>query len=303
MKKALKWIGIILGTLIILVVVLIGGLYFTGKSKLDTAPEVAVNMIEIPTDEAAIARGEHLANVVSLCSDCHDAGFKGKVFVDESPIGLVAAPNLTSGNGGIGSQMTDEAWIKAIRHGVGHDGRLLVVMPSNAFAHLSDTDLGSLIAYLKTVPPVDNALPARSLMVPGNIIFGVLGYDSMPYSLIDHNAVASVSMPEEGVTAEYGNYLTNIAGCTECHGAKLAGLPLDSEGPPPGPNLTPAGNLRNWSQEDFFNTLRTGTTPEGVNLDPQEMPWPWFANMTDSELEAIWLHLNGLQSRNLGNNE
>lgn len=303
MKKILKWIGIIIGVLIVLLVVLIGGLYFTGGSRLANAAEVQVTMIDIPTDEAAIAHGQHIANAISVCSECHQADLRGQVYIDEAPIGRVTASNLTSGAGGIGASYTDEDWIRAIRHGIGGDGRTLVTMPSNAYAHLSDEDLGALVAYLKSVPPVDNALPARELMFPGTIIFGVLGYADMPYSLIDHDAVQNVSAPEAGVTAEYGEYLTHIGGCRDCHGARLAGRPEGAEGPPPGPNLTPAGNLGNWSEEDFIKTIRTGTTPEGINLDSKEMPWPWYANMTDEELQAIWLQLQSLEPRNLGDNE
>lgn len=302
MKQILKWIGIIVVVLVVLIVVGVGALHFVGSSRLASAPDVPVQMIDIPTDEAALARGEHLANVVSLCSECHDVGLRGKIFINEAPIGLIAAPNLTSGKGGIGGNMTDEDWIRAIRHGVGYDGRTLAVMPSNAFAHLSDEDLGALIAYLKTVPPIDNELPARDIMFPGTILFGVLGYADMPVSKIDHNAVASVSAPPEDVTTEYGAYLTEIGGCTDCHGAKLAGL-TDENGPPPGPNLTPGGELASWSEHDFINTIRTGKTPKGEKLDPELMPWPWVANMTDEELQAIWLHLQDIPARTLGDNQ
>ncbi|MCB0155012.1 MAG: c-type cytochrome [Anaerolineae bacterium] len=301
MKKILKWIGLIVGVLVVLLVVLVGGLHFLGSSRLAQAPAVAVTPLDIPTDEAALARGQHLAEVVSLCSDCHTENFGGQVFIDEAPIGVVTAPNLTSGQGGVGASYTDEDWVRAIRHGIGADGRTLVTMPSNAFAHLSDEDLGALIAYLKTVPPADNDLPERAIMFPGTIIFGVLGYGSMPVSLIDHSAVASVSAPPEGVTAEYGGYLAEIGGCTECHGANLAGL-TDPNGPPPGPNLTPGGELAGWSEADFFTTIRTGTTPSGRNLDPEQMPWPWIARMTDDELSAIWQFLQSLPARELGDN-
>ena len=234
MMRILKWIGIVLGALIILIVVLVGGLYFTGRSRLAQAPQIQGQAVNIPTDEAALARGEHLANYVSLCKDCHGTNFGGEIFVDESPIGVVAAPNLTGGQGGVGATNTVEDWERAIRHGIGHDGRTLAFMPSNVYAYMSDEDLGALIAYLKSVPPVDNQPPQRALMVPGTIIFGVMAYGEMPVSLIDHNAAQSVSAPPEGVTAEYGDYLTRVGACIECHGAKLAGRPVDAEGPPPG---------------------------------------------------------------------
>lgn len=57
-----------------------------------------------------------------------------------------------------------------------------------------------------------------------------------------------------------------------------------------------------WSEEAFMNTLRTGATPAGENLGPEMMPWPWFARMTDDELKAIWLRLQALEPRELGDN-
>ena len=64
----------------------------------------------------------------------------------------IPTPNLTSGAGGVGATNTDEDWVRAIRHGVGHDGRALWVMPSLSFSRLSDEDLGALIAYLESRP-------------------------------------------------------------------------------------------------------------------------------------------------------
>ena len=302
MKKMLKWLGIIIGVIVALLITLVGGLYFTGNSRLAQAEAVTVAMIDIPTDETALARGQQIADAISLCSDCHAEGLKGQVYVDEAPIGVIPAPNLTSGAGGVGGTYTDEDWIRAIRHGIGQDGRTLAIMPSNAYAHLSDSDLGALIAYLKSVPPVDNELPDRELMVLGTIIFGGLAYGDMPVSLIDHDAVQSVSGPAEDISPEYGDYLLSVGACRDCHGAQLAGRLEGSEGPPLGPNLTPGGNLTTWSEADFIQTIRFGNTPEGVTLDPVEMPWPWYANMTDDELKAIWLHLESLPARELGEN-
>lgn len=208
-----------------------GGMHLLGRSRLAQAPAVTVQAIDPPSDEAALARGAHIANAISLCTDCHGQSLEGAVFMDEPPIGRVVAPNLTGGQGGIGGTYTDEDWIRAIGHGVGGDGRTLVIMPSNAFARLSDNDLGALVAYLKSVPPVDNELPAREIIFPGTIFMGVLGYGELPVSLIDHNTVQTVSDPVPGDAAAQGEYLSHIGGYTECHGARLAGR-VEENGPP-----------------------------------------------------------------------
>jgi len=214
--------------------------------------------------------------------------------VDEPMIGTIYAPNLTAGEGGVGATFTGEDWARAIRHGIGPDGRVLGGMPSNAFAHLSDDDLADLLAYIQSVPAVDHIVPERRLSLPGTIIFGTMAYGTLAANLIDHAAVGGQA-PERGETAAYGEYLTLIAGCHDCHGPDLGGIDPENAppGPPPGPNLRPNGDLGQWSQEDFLTALRTGLTPAGRQLSP-EMPWQHYALMSNEELGAIWLYLHEL---------
>lgn len=219
------------------------------------------------------------------------ADLSGTVFTDEPPIGYIPAANLTTGAGGIGDTYTAEDWARAIRHGVAADGRTLVIMPSYHFAHYGDDDLADLIAYLQSIPPVDNELGDRNITFPGTIIFGMFAYGSWSVNTIDHDTVGG-DAPEMAVTAEYGEYLVNITSCTSCHGENLAGNP-DAEGSPPGPNLTQGGELANWSEEDFITTIRTGTTPEGEPLS-EEMPWIAYSQMSDTELQALWLYLQSV---------
>lgn len=296
MKKVLKWIVITVGVLVLLV----GALHFLGQSRLNTAPHINMAMVDIPTDATSIERGQHLAQAVSACTGCHQPDFSGEIFVDEPPIGTIAAPNLTTGEGGIGNNYTDEDWVRAIRHGIGSDGRTLAMMPSNYYAKMSDADLGALVAYLKTVPPVDHRLPERNITFPGTIIFGVLAYRNMPVSIIDHQTTGAAEMP--ATVGEQGEYLINIGVCRECHGADLAGL-TDENGPPPGPNLTPGGPLKSWNEADFVQALRNGLTPDGRVLDPEKMPWPGYAHLTDEELNAIWAYLQTLPEKTPGENE
>ena len=294
MKTTLKWIGMIVGGLAALLITAVIILYLIGNSRLNSS-RVTARPVAVPTDAAAMARGEHLVNVVSDCIGCHGPNLEGRVFLDEAPIGYIPSTNLTNGQGGIGGSASDEDWVRAIRHGVGRDGRVLGAMPSNYYTHLSDEDLGAIIAYVKSVPPVDNDLGQRNISFPGTIIFGVLGYNDLPAALIDHDNAGGSVKPPEGATAEYGDYLARIAACGECHGANLEGRPPEAaeQGPPAGPNLSPGGNLSQWTQQDFATAMRTGQTPDGRQLS-DEMPWPYYAGMTDDELQAIWLYLQNL---------
>src|SRR5205085_1398771 len=158
--KVLKWIGIVLGGLILLIVIAAVALYAVGTAKVNKHHEVG-EAFTAPTSAEAVARGDYLVHATAGCLDCHAGGAGQYFFHNEMPFGTLAAPNLTSGKGGVGSKMTDTLWERAIRHGVGNDGRNLVIMPANNFTHMSDEDLGAVVAYLKTLPPIDNELEPR----------------------------------------------------------------------------------------------------------------------------------------------
>ncbi len=293
MRRIFKWIGIVLVGLIGLLLVAGVVLHFVGLSRLNNAPEVATKPVAVPTDAAAVARGEHLVSVVSACGLCHGVNLGGEVFFDGELGSYVFAANLTAGAGGVAATFSDADWERAIRHGVGGDGRTLVIMPSNFYAHYSDADLAAMIAYLKTAPPVDNDLGVRRIGFPGSVLGGTIGFNEFTrINGIDHAAVGGNSFLE-GATAEYGEYLVNIAMCGGCHAANFAGI-VGSDGPPPGPNLTSGGELGSWSETDFINTIRTGQAPSGKQLDAEQMPWPTISQMSDTELQAIWAYLQSL---------
>jgi mono/diheme cytochrome c family protein len=289
--KILKWIGIIVGGLVGLLVVAFVILLFIGRSKANKTHDVPVETITIPADAAAIERGEHVA-LIHYCQNCHADNLSGELYFTIPGLLSIPTPNLTAGAGGVGRFYTDEDWLRAIQHGVGHDGRALWIMPSENFSHLSDEDMSALIAYLKSVPPVDNELPAREIEPMGQVMVALGMVPPVAVDKIDHTA-SRPAAPQPAVTAEYGEYLARTM-CTACHGDMLNGVPF---GPPgdqtPTPNLTPGGELAAWSEEQFIVTLRTGVTPTGRELG-ESMPWQYFGRMTDDELKALWLYLQSL---------
>lgn len=303
-RRILKWIGIVVGSLIGLLVVAVLVLLIIGGARANKKYTIPVEAVTVPTGEEAVQRGEHVA-VIHYCVGCHTENLGGQVYFSIPGLLTIPTPNLTSGTGGVGSLYTDEDWVRAIRHGVGHDGRALWVMPSAGFSHLSDEDLGALIAYLKSVPPVDNELPEREFEPMGRVMLALGMVPPVAADLIDHTAQPPVAV-EEGVTVEYGEYLAHTT-CTECHGASLNGKPF---GPPgqqfPTPNLTPGGELVAWSEEEFIETLRTGVTPSGhqlgdcPNCGPDSMPWKYLGQMTDDELKALWMYLQSLPAMEQG---
>ena len=280
--------------LVILVVaaaalVVLGGIVMGQQvnERLNMVYDVPVEPIEIPTDRASIERGMHLVDTVLFCKECHGDDLGGRLQFNDPLTGRIAAKNLTSGAGGLGSNTSDEEWVLAIRHGVDVDGTPLIEMPSEAFYSLSDEDLGAIIAYMQSVEPVDNELPERrlgpfyQLSILSNPIL-------IPAEVIDHFEPRPPS-PEPGATVAYGRYLATA--CRICHGPALSGGP----GAGAGLDLRASGDLSEWSEQEFVTALRTGEIPRGDDLDPNLMPWEGVGDLTDDELRAIWLYLRTLQ--------
>ncbi|MBP9143132.1 MAG: cytochrome c [Thermoanaerobaculia bacterium] len=288
MRKFLKWIGISLATVAGALVVLVAVLVFLGGRKLSATRTVAVETVAVPSDPAAIERGAHLAR--TRCVFCHGDDLGGKKFIDDASFMVVNGPNLTRGRGGLGSSYADDAtWVRAIRHGVNAQGRALIVMPSEVFYFLSDNDTGDLVAYLKSLPPVDRDWPAPRPSVLAKALLGAGKLDSMvPFLYMDHQA-ARPAQPPPGATAENGEYIARTFGCRNCHGADLSGQLT------PGPkkylagNLTPGGPLKEWDEEIFLQMVD--------GREHEEMPWGMLRSMHEDEQRALWRFLAAQPAR------
>lgn len=289
LKKILKWVGIVLGAIVVLFVIAVGVLYFLGQSKFTKTYQVQVEPVTIPSDPASVERGKHLAGI--MCAGCHGENFAGTALFDDPTLGSIHAKNLTSGKGGIGSFYTDTDFVRTLHHGVRPDGTSVFVMPAYDFYYLSDQDLGDIVAFLKSVPPVDQEWAPKQLTPFGLVLTGMGAFDQfIAAERIDQTGPRPAA-PPAGVTADYGSYLVRLNGCRHCHGEKLSGGKVsDPTSTLHGPNLTPGGELAAWSDADFIKTLRGGVTPAGHQLDKM-MPWKDFAHMTDDELKAVFMYL------------
>ena len=289
MKKALKWIGIVLGSLIGLIVVAAAGMYLSSTSRFNKTYEITPEPLTIPVDEASLAVGEHWVEV--HCRECHGEDLGGGPFFDDPSMGYVDAANLTSGLGGTGTTYTDQDWVRALRHGVKSDGTSVFIMPSNDYYYFSDADLSGIIAFMKTVPPVNREIRPRSFTPMAKILYALGTFGNLLYAeTIQHDV--RPSSPPMGMTVQYGEYLVNANGCKPCHGEALSGQQPSAPDSPFAPNLTPGGAIAAWSETDFIITVRTGITPYNYQLS-DFMP-NGLGKMTDEELKAIWLYLQSL---------
>lgn len=282
MPKLLRWLRNAVVGLVGLLVLLLLVVYFLSGRKLNRTYTFAMGPLSVAIADADIENGRRLAQLRG-CFGCHGDDLSGEVMVENFMFGKLSSANLTSGRGGVGAEYLDVDWVRGIRHGVDRDGKPLIIMPSNDFAHMSDQDLADIIAYVKSVPPVDNELPDQSLGPMARWIITSGAY-SLPASLIDHSAQAAA--PEPGITVAYGEYLARF--CMGCHGEDLGGGESN-----PGPNLTRGGRLADWTQEDFVQTLRSGVRPDGSELSAG-MPWQATKAMNDDEMAALWMYLRSL---------
>jgi mono/diheme cytochrome c family protein len=280
------------------VIITLAFAYGTYEQRASKVYAVNVAPVAIPAQTALIDQGKHIA-ITRGCVECHGSDLGGHTFIDDKIAGTVSGTNLTRGKGGVGNAMTDTDWIRAIRHGLHRDSKPLLIMPAKEYWSFTDEDLGALIAYLKTVPPVDRALPPNHIALPLRVLASV-NRDIHLFNAeqIDHASRPAPFNPANKI--ELGKYMAH--GCTGCHGegfggGKIPGAPPDWIAPA---NLTPGGAIGQWSEVQFVATMRTGKTPEARQLNAERMPWPILGQMTDAELSALFAYLQSLPAKTTG---
>lgn len=285
MPRWLRWTGRLLAGLVLLIVLALVAVYTLSSIAIRRTYNFPESSVRAATDSASLAWGRHLVEAVAKCQDCHEGDLGGKMMIEDPAFARLATTNLTSGRGGIPGY-TDADFERAIRHGVGRDGRPLVFMPSEAYGPLTDEDLAAMLGYLRTFPPVDREHPQPKVGPVARILYLTGKFPLLPVEITRHDAPRAPREP--GVTVEYGEYLASIGGCRSCHGAQLAG-----DANPDAPDIT-VGRLASWTEEDFFRALREGERPDGSAIDPEKMPWVRSGLMTDDEIRAVWVYLRSL---------
>lgn len=261
------------------------------------------------THEARLERGRYLVENVLDCFACHaDVDWKGsgqpeestkggggRVYDDSFPFPIYA-PNISPDPETGAGTWTDEQFRRALRDGIGHDGRkLLLFMPFEFFRHLTDEDLDAVIAYIRSIPPVKKKMPPIELPEEVRQAVGELSHVLPP-------------RPQKGSPqAEHGAYLTTVAGCSFCHSSFHPGsgynpaMVLAGGTPLHGPwgqvasaNITPdASGIAHYDEAMFLRTIREGAV-NGVRPLNHIMPWRRLRNMEDADLKAIFAYLRTL---------
>ncbi len=309
MKKVLKWLGIIVLVLIILIMIPIGYVSWFMPNVGD-APDITVEV----TPER-VARGEYLANSVCVCMDCHSTrdwnkfsgplkegtyGAGGELFDRNMGFpGVFYSKNITPH--GVGN-WTDGELYRVITTGVDKDGNALFpVMPYKYYGKMAEEDIYSIIAYIRTLKSIDSKSPEREIDPPVNLFINLEPQKADPQPI-----------PSKGDKVAYGQYLVNASGCIECHtaadekgqifmdqafaGGRVFELP---GGTLRSPNITPHNTGMSYLNEESFIALfkqyqDSGYTPRSLDFMTEYntiMPWMMYSTMTEEDLSAIYAYL------------
>lgn len=290
-----------LGVVIVVATAAAGTVYALSQRQL-TQSYAQVTLRDIPVlhDSATLARGQHLATAVGKCVECHSSDFGGSVMIDDPAFARITASNLTNGKGGVLTAYSDAELARAIRHGVKRDGSPAVLMPSDDWITLADDDVAAIIAYIRSMPPVDRELAPLTLRPVGRTLLALGQLPILPAARVDHSTRAPASMPVDTSIA-YGRYMADVGGCTGCHGPGLSGGKVPGTPPEfkPASNLTPAG-IGQWTDVQLESVLRTGKRPDGSELDPF-MPSRYTAMLTATEMTALIRYLRSVPEKEFGN--
>lgn len=252
-----------------------------------------------------LARGRYLVNGIGECFACHGPfdlnapgwppvpGKEGSGF-DFGSLGTPGgvAANLTPDHETGTGNWTDDMLARAIREGVRHDGHLIdpTIMPYEFYHSMSDEDLASIIVYLRSIPPIRNALPAPK--TSDDIV--------APYAIPIY---VRVPPPDQSTPVKRGAYLVQLGACQWCHtlrdenrqslpglefggGDLITGLPEQASSA----NLTPdPSGISYYDEAQFLRTMHTGKV--GARKISPNMPWWFFGQMNDNDLKAMFSYL------------
>ncbi len=301
------------------VVIVIGGLTTYVKIALPKVGEPPV--LNVPRSPDRVARGAYLANAVAACMDCHSTrdwtkfagplvdgtlGKGGERFDQQFGFpGVYYSRNITPK--GI-SRYTDGELFRLITTGVTKEGRAMFpVMPYSHYGEMDTSDIISIIAYIRSLDPIDNIVPESVSDFPMNIIINTIPQKAVPGR-----------RPDTSMHELYGAYLVNACACIECHTKDNHGQIIPElafmggrEFILPGGNVVRSANITpdletgigNWSEDAFVNRFKSFTDsnykPQAIdkNIFNTIMPWTRYGLMTRSDLAAIYAYLRTLPAK------
>jgi mono/diheme cytochrome c family protein len=269
--KVMRFLGYALGALVALVAVAALVVYFVSQRALAGASPQASHLAT--PSAAELADGERQLHVLG-CANCHGPKLQGEIFIDEPKLAKVYAPNLTL----IAAKASDAQLDQAIRQGIGHDGRALVIMPSEGYQFLTDAETAALIAAIRATPKGGQEQPARSIGPVGRIGLLAGKFQTTPDLVKQYRASP---IPDFGAQFARGRHLV-ATNCAECHGPDLKGKEVK-----PGEQSADLAIAGAYDLNQFKALLRKGVAP-GKKLGLMgAVARSDFKNLNDDEIAAI----------------
>jgi mono/diheme cytochrome c family protein len=265
-----------------------------------------ISLLVLPASAASpswevVERGRALATAGD-CIACHTTP-GGPLFAGgraiETPFGNVLTPNLTPDREtGIGG-WSDDAFVRALQAGIGHDGaHLYPAFPYPYYTRVARADLLAIRAWLATLAPVRNIVVRNQLSFPFDIRLTMSAWNALFFEDGEFR-------PKPGKSSEWnrGAYLVEGLGhCGACHtpknrlgadrtGARLQGGAIqDWFAPSLGPDLRTG--LGNWSIDDVVEYLGTGRNAKSAASGPMgEVVSYSTSHMPHADLQAMAIYL------------
>lgn len=308
---ARRWKKITLVTLIAIIALIGLGVTFTiGWRPLIGAKKRALTDRKFESTPARLARGKYLVDGVTGCFGCHTdtdwskrggppvAGREGSGHVGaDQDMPWLIAPNITPDKETGAGNWSDDTFARAIREGIGHDGRALFpMMPYPNYRQMSDEDLASVIVYVRSVPAVRNQLPTTKMPFPLNLLI----------QNVPEPVTAAVAAPDQSTPLARGTYLVRMAACGDCHTPQEKGEPIpgmdfaggfvvqEPKGPVVSANITPSpSGIGYYNEATFVQAIHEGKV--GARPLHASMPWWFYAKMNDDDLKAVFAFLRTLK--------
>lgn len=306
MKKVWKAAGYLLAGLVLLIALAAVFIHFRELPKAEfAAPDLVIH-----PDSAMLARGAALVH--STCVHCHsgpNGTMEGKLMADTGPLGVFYAPNITRHpNSKLAKYTKDGELAYLLRTGIKKDGFIsLPFMPR--FAKMSDDDLNSIIAFLRSDAPIlqasDKLPPPQQYTLLAKAIAPMM-MKTLPYPQ------KPIETPPLSDAVAHGRYLvTSVLECYTCHSASFetndianpeksegymaGGNPLEDENKHivHSANLTPhiAKGIGAWTADQFVDGVKYGRRPDGSMVSSA---MPKFSAISDEEIKTIWAYLQTL---------
>lgn len=283
MRKFLRWAGYAIAVLVVLALVAAGAVWIIGGQKLAAHGNGHREHLAKPTPQQLADAQRQLR--VLRCLDCHGEGLRGDKFFDEPNVATIYAPNLTQ----VAVNATDEQLARAIRQGIGTDGRSLVIMPSATFGRLDDSEVAALIAGIRALPKVGQPTRKRQVGFLGRLGFVTGKFHTTPEQIAQYAEKVPVDL---GPQYAVGRHMA-ASNCAECHGGDLGGGEVE-----PGlnaPDLMIAGA---YDLPAFTKLMRTGVPAGGRKLRlMDEVARSSLSHLTDAEIGRLYAYLQARAQR------